>query len=393
MEAALDFPSRIGGYAVRGVLGRGGSATVLAVHDGERGLALKLFHEAEAALGRWQAEREALRALRHPAVIPVLDAGTWQARPWLVMPVAPGEPPRPRPELAPAEALAPLLDLLEVLEVLHERGWVHGDLKPENLRVVGPRIRVLDLGLARRSGVARRSGTRAWMAPEQLLGRAALPATDLYAVGLLVIWVLTGSLPWAELNQEEALRRRLSGPPPLADLGEPLRPLLRQVLGPLRGRPETAAELREGLRSSLAGAAQTELSEDQRASLEAIAALGGRVTARELSRLGRPLDGLELLVQGRLPEELARRFEPRGPLRRRLARQAAEGAEGARRRELLERAGQVHEAARLGLEEAQELQRQGRARQARALLERCLSALGGPEREQALAALDALGDA
>lgn len=119
--------------------------------------------------------------------------------------------------LRPAECLEVLTQLCDGLALAHERGLVHRDLKPDNIFVAAARrrgvpftIKLLDFGIAKwiseaRSGVknSQAMGTPSWMAPEQLSpGDPIGPATDVWALGLLAFWMLTGKEYWLASNNE-----------------------------------------------------------------------------------------------------------------------------------------------------------------------------------------------
>ncbi|MEO6772275.1 MAG: serine/threonine-protein kinase [Kofleriaceae bacterium] len=140
----------------------------------------------------------------HRNVVHGLEAGAVDERPYLAMELVPGEDLRrliaPSPsQRPPAPALTRLPRDQAVMIVraacdaashLHANGWVHGDINPANLVVDQDRIVLIDLGIARpidEAGTPR--GTHAYMAPEQVRGEAWTPATDVFALGV-VLWEL-----------------------------------------------------------------------------------------------------------------------------------------------------------------------------------------------------------
>lgn len=148
------------------------------------------------AFGRARAELAALRMLRLPGIPPLLDEGTFEGQPYVVTAFIPGAsfPGTDGPMQWPA--LAPLARrLLMILASMHREGFVHCDLKLENIRVEPDgRVWLLDFGLAtrRRPGEAG-PGTTYFAAPEQShLGEHAGAATDLYAFGKVLTCALTG---------------------------------------------------------------------------------------------------------------------------------------------------------------------------------------------------------
>lgn len=142
----------------------------------------------------------------HPNVVRGLEAGAIDERPYLAMELVPGEdlrriiaPAPSRTEPAPARALLPRQHSIAIVRAacdaashLHANGWVHGDINPSNLviDVAADRVVLIDLGIARpiaEAGTPR--GTHAYMAPEQVRGEAWTPATDVFALGV-VLWEL-----------------------------------------------------------------------------------------------------------------------------------------------------------------------------------------------------------
>jgi serine/threonine-protein kinase len=181
-------------------------------------------------------QRLATELPRHPGVAHALEIGDVEGRPYLAMEIAPGEdlrrllaPParpggggvEPPPVRLPrARAVAIAAAACDAAAHLHAQGWVHGDLSPSNLIVdEHDRVVVVDLGVARPAGVGGPvRGSHAYMAPEQVRGGAWTPATDVFALGV-VLWELVSGTrlfhrgpPWlsqAAVIEEEA--------PPLAD--------------------------------------------------------------------------------------------------------------------------------------------------------------------------------
>jgi len=157
-------------YVVEETLGPG----VSRARDRLRGRRVVLKRASADQPGALEREHALLLRLRHPAFRRLLGAHRADADE-LVLEHVEGRAPRTASEVA--------VPLLRALLHLHERGWVHGDLKPENLIVAGGRLRVLDLGLAARIGGAPSGGTRGQLAPELLRGAPASVASDLFALG------------------------------------------------------------------------------------------------------------------------------------------------------------------------------------------------------------------
>ena len=125
-------------------------------------------------LGTLEREHALGRRIRHPVFRRLLGALRDDGG-WLVLEHVAGRAPRAGDDVA--------VPLLRALLHLHDRGWAHGDLKPDNLIVEGDRLRVIDLGLAARIGGPAAGGTHGFLAPELLRGEPVSVASDLYALG------------------------------------------------------------------------------------------------------------------------------------------------------------------------------------------------------------------
>jgi serine/threonine-protein kinase len=158
-------------------------------------------------------QRLATQLPRHPGVVHADESGEIDGRPYLALALAPGEdlrrlldppPPRPRPHgeadrsdagarvvLPRARVRAIAIAASEAAAHLHGHGFVHGDINPGNLVVAtDDRVTLIDLGIAREiGGGGAVRGTHAYMAPEQVRGAAWTPATDVFALGV-VLWEL-----------------------------------------------------------------------------------------------------------------------------------------------------------------------------------------------------------
>jgi hypothetical protein len=172
----------------------------------ERPVAIKVLRPDLAtatAAERFLREARILASLNHPNVVPVHRTGEAAGLPYYVMDYIAAETLAARLDrgpLAPAEAVAVASDVLAALEAAHRRGIVHRDVKPSNVFLCEGRAVLGDFGIAKSwtgggepltlPGSA--IGTPDYMAPEQMVGKPATPATDLCAVGLLLYEALTG---------------------------------------------------------------------------------------------------------------------------------------------------------------------------------------------------------
>jgi serine/threonine-protein kinase len=220
--------ARFGEYDVIAPLARGGMGDVfLAAHarTGER-VALKVldirFARESDIVARLYAERAVSARASHPGLVSIrAAAATPDAVPFLVMEYLDGEP------LADVVARAPLpLDrvpaigaqIADALAALHAAGFVHCDVKPDNVVMLADgRVKVIDFGVARAideapSEDATIAGTPAYMAPEQWRGRPQ-PASDVYSLGCLLYELVTGDVPFSGSLPELMARHAEQRPP------------------------------------------------------------------------------------------------------------------------------------------------------------------------------------
>jgi len=171
--------------------------------------ALKRIHthllRNDEARSQFAREQELAMTLpRHPNVVGGIEADAIDGRPYIALELVPGEDlrrtlmPAPSPAApTPVRALVSrdravsiVLAACDAASHLHANGWVHGDINPSNLVSDGEQVVLIDLGIARAIGEGGTPrGTHAYMAPEQVRGEAWTPATDVFALGV-VLWEL-----------------------------------------------------------------------------------------------------------------------------------------------------------------------------------------------------------
>jgi len=211
----------VGPYRLTKKIGEGGMGQVWLAEQTEplhRQVALKLIRAGlydEATLRRFQAERQSLAVMEHPAIAKVFDAGaTPDGQPYLVMEYVPGEPIAKycdRKRLGIRERLELLAKACDGVQHAHQKAILHRDLKPANILVVEvdgqPAPRIIDFGLARAFTAERENadagaraelmaGTPGYMSPEQAAGGDVDTRTDVYALGVVLYELLTGVLPF-----------------------------------------------------------------------------------------------------------------------------------------------------------------------------------------------------
>lgn len=187
----------------------------------------------------------------HPGLVRGLDSGEVDGRPWLTMPLIEGFDLRRRIDGGTppdrARMVSIVRELCSALSTLHQAGWIHGDVTPSNI-LVGGHALLCDFGVARPPGEPGPvRGTHAYMAPEQVRGEPWTPATDVFALGV-VLWELSAGtrlflrgakwLTMSAVVEDE--------PPPLADPAI-ARVVERALSKDPAGRFSTPAELAAAL--------------------------------------------------------------------------------------------------------------------------------------------------
>ena len=206
----LRGPARIGSYELRGILGEGGCGAVFGAWDlrHEREVALKwLFRSDERGLRRFEREVRAIARLRHANIVPLLDSGVHEGRPYLVMERIRGRSlsDASQSELSLRDRVRLVRDAAKAIHYAHEQGILHRDLKPQNVLVdQHGEACIVDFGLARSEGdaVLTRAGaplgTPAYMPPEQA-GASEHPIdrrSDVYSLGATLYHALCGRPPF-----------------------------------------------------------------------------------------------------------------------------------------------------------------------------------------------------
>src|SRR5689334_2632183 len=195
-----------GRYRIAGLLGRGGMGEVYRATDLTLGqtVALKFLPESLArddrALARFYNEVRIARQVTHPNVCRVYDIGQVEGLHYISMEFVDGEDLssllRRIGRLPVDKAAETARKLCAGLAAAHERGVLHRDLKPANVMIDGRgQVIIMDFGLAGLAGQLQgdvRSGTPAYMAPEQLAGTEVTVKSDIYALGLLLYEIFTG---------------------------------------------------------------------------------------------------------------------------------------------------------------------------------------------------------
>ena len=274
----------IGPYRLIRKIGEGGMGQVWLAEQLEpicRQVALKLIRSAafdDALLRRFQAERQSLALMDHPAIAKVFDAGaTADGQPYFVMEFVPGESITAycdRHKLSIGERLELFIKVCEGVQHAHQKAIIHRDLKPANILVVEidgkPAPRLIDFGLAKAvaelpgvnesvlTGMWGIAGTPGYISPEQAAGGDIDTRTDVYSLGVVLYEILTGSLPfdsekWRKQPLEEVLRQLRQQDPPRPSTRLASDHQLASVAAPLRSaEPKLLKNLLHGDLDSIA---------------------------------------------------------------------------------------------------------------------------------------------
>ncbi|MFD0316193.1 protein kinase domain-containing protein [Streptomyces flavalbus] len=212
-----------GRYQLRDLLGQGGMASVHLAYDSvlDRQVAIKTLHtelgREQAFRERFRREAQAVAKLTHTNIVSVFDTGEDDVdgvmTPYIVMEYVEGRPlgsvldqdVQQYGAMPADKALKITADVLAALEISHEAGLVHRDIKPGNVMMTKRGVvKVMDFGIARamQSGVTSMTqtgmvvGTPQYLSPEQALGRGVDARSDLYSVGIMLFQLVTGRLPF-----------------------------------------------------------------------------------------------------------------------------------------------------------------------------------------------------
>ncbi len=228
-----------GRYRLEGLLGRGGMADVFAAIDESLGrrVAVKVFRPGSGVARerqRFRSEIELLASLDHPHLVRLFDAGTDEQQPWCVMQLVDGRtlarPPNP---LTSRRLLGIGADIASALAHVHQRNIVHRDIKPSNVLLGRDGEAYLcDFGVARTIETTESTrtdplvGTGAYLSPEQVRGGPVTTASDVFALGLVLLEGITGRREYPGGPIEAAVARLYRSPRIPSTLDPPLAALL-----------------------------------------------------------------------------------------------------------------------------------------------------------------------
>ncbi|MFI6492819.1 serine/threonine-protein kinase [Streptomyces sp. NPDC050564] len=255
MRTPVSDPMKIGPYRIVGRLGSGGMGWVyLGRSPAGREVAVKVVRPELAAEGefreRFAREVAAARVVSGAYTAAVIDADTEAELPWLATMYVPGpslaeavrtDGPLPEPQVRPLGA-----GLVEALQAIHAARVVHRDLKPANVLLASDGPRVIDFGISRVDGAPGLTqvgvvvGTPPFMSPEQIKGAPVGPPSDVFSLGGVLVYALTGRPPH---GSGEAVRYRVVlAEPELDGVPASMRELIAHCLAK---RPEDRPQLGE----------------------------------------------------------------------------------------------------------------------------------------------------
>ncbi|HEY1343012.1 MAG TPA: serine/threonine-protein kinase [Bryobacteraceae bacterium] len=256
-----------GRYRIAGLLGRGGMGEVYRATDLTLGqaVALKFLPESlardERAMARFFNEVRIARQVTHPNVCRVYDIGEVQGLHYISMEYIDGEDLgsllRRIGRLPVDKALETARKLCAGLAAAHEKGVLHRDLKPANIMIDGRgQVIIMDFGLAGLTGQLQgdiRSGTPAYMSPEQLAGTEVTAKSDIYALGLVLYELFTGRRAFEASSLMELMQmQERAAPASLTSVVKELDPVVERVVmrclkSDPRERPASALAVAAGL--------------------------------------------------------------------------------------------------------------------------------------------------
>ena len=236
-------------YRIESLIARSGMASIFRATDlnTDRQVAIKVPHpemESDPLLfDRFKREQEIGQQMDHPGVMKVLTDEN-RSRVYMVMEWVDGRLLRQilaQNKKLPAErAVRIALGICQALDYIHSHGVVHRDLKPENIMVDDEdRIKLIDFGIAGMAGARRLTfaklsqvmGTPDYISPEQVKGKRGDARSDLYALGVMLYEMLTGTTPFRGPNPFATMNERLlNNPVPPREIDPAISPQLQEII-------------------------------------------------------------------------------------------------------------------------------------------------------------------
>jgi serine/threonine-protein kinase len=277
MSTSVDVLSGLfaGRYAIEREIGRGATAIVYLARDLKTAqpVALKILRDVlveSRSVPQFLREIELHRGLTHPSIVPVLESGNADGRPYIVHPYLDGGTLRTRllrdRQLPYREVIAIGISVAEALAHAHQAGLIHRDVKPENILFADGRAHLSDFGIARAlermtgdvttsTGVVR--GTPAYVSPEQAGGQVDYDGrSDVYSLGCVLYEMVAGVQPFVGPTPQSVIVQRISfKPTPVAQFRDTVPADLeavieRAMMSAPADRFQTAGEMLAALQSA-----------------------------------------------------------------------------------------------------------------------------------------------
>ena len=243
-----------GRYRLLSLEGEGAMADVYKAQDLalDRTVAIKILRSEYDAGEAFQREARAAAKLTHPNIVTVYDVGQDDDVRYIVMEFAEGqtleEILRARGPLRVSHVLNILLQICDAVGFVHDQGIIHCDIKPQNILVQPDgKAKVTDFGIARAlsSGTSEQRGklwgTPYYASPELVAGKTLTPASDVYAIGVMLYEMLCGKRPFAgESTADIARQHVMNAPPPIQRHNPSITRYLRQVVDRTLAKDPTA---------------------------------------------------------------------------------------------------------------------------------------------------------
>lgn len=296
---------QLGRYKVLSVLGQGGMGVVWRGHDDKlrRDVALKILNRSKQGPGRigglstelFMQEARAVAKLQHPGVVSIFEVAEDKGQVFLALELMEGgtlkEYVDQKGKLRPREMFELMIGPAKALALAHDRGVIHRDIKPGNLMFDSHgHLKLMDFGLAdvrddetseKMRGKA--VGSLGWIAPETAKGKGTTPISDIYGMGLVMLFALTGKALIQGNSRSKLIALHQNPPTPDYDKIEGLTPSGRQLLERcLAVDPSKRIASANDLIAALTACAEEDPGEQSRrrrshASIAAVAAVFGLV--------------------------------------------------------------------------------------------------------------------
>lgn len=257
------------------LIGKGEWGSIFLIEKEGHFYAMKVAHPNRVASAHLLREFHILKSLSHEAIVRVFEFGyTKKGPPFFTMEYVKGKPFTEAFENYSEDFLVGFAKALAGISYIHERGLVHGDLKPENLIVSKHNdkitAKILDFGFAGAISSGKGRGSIGYMAPEIFRGRKLDIRTDLYSIGVILYETLTRRLPFPFKDLSDLIKRQNAGTfTPVReinkDVPQPVAEIVESLISPVpEVRPPSAQEIAAKLTDMLKGKARVIISSERR---------------------------------------------------------------------------------------------------------------------------------